>query len=175
MKKLICLLFVLLIVNIVQAQQHNYSINTNLLNLVAKGPSLSAEYRFSKKWSVQAYASKGKLSLLTDYKYSTLIVDFKYSFAENFYTSPYIRFIKKTIYSEGFTDRNGLFSFPGRDFKGNGVSIGQTIGFKTLSSERLNLDIFVGAGYGGFVTQQGDKNNPGFLDVRVGVLTGINF
>jgi len=46
---------------------------------------------------------------------------------------------------------------------------------KTLSSKRFNLDAFVGVGYGEFVSQLGDKNEHGFFDIRVGVMTGINF
>jgi len=175
MKKLAYCLLVLLFANKIQAQENKFSINTNLLNLVAKGPSLSAEYRFSKKWIFQVYAASGTLNTFNSYRYNTLIFDFKYAFADNFYTSPYIRYIEKNIYREGIVDNTGFFSFPGRDFKGNGVSIGQTIGMKTLSSKRFNLDTFVGVGYGGFVSQLGDKNGPGFFDIRVGVMTGINF
>ena len=55
MKKLIILL--LLPINALFAQEKHFSINTNLANLAANGPSLAIEYVLNQKYSIQAYAS----------------------------------------------------------------------------------------------------------------------
>lgn len=176
MKKLIWHLLVLLIANKVQAQEYKFSANTNILNLAMKGPSVAMEYRVSSHWGIQCYASAGKTNFWNVYSYKTVIFDFKRQFATYFYTGPYIRFIDKTVYRPA--NNSSYFSYlldPGRDFRGQGISIGQTVGIRTLSSKRFNLDTFAGAGYGRFINQQGSRNRLGFLDIRIGVMTGINF
>ncbi|MDB5013753.1 MAG: hypothetical protein JWQ25_1955 [Daejeonella sp.] len=84
MKKLIWCLLVLIIANKVQAQDHKFSVNTNLLNLALKDPSLSGEYKFSTNWSLQCYASAGKTIFWNAYSYKTVIIDFKYHLSAHF-------------------------------------------------------------------------------------------
>lgn len=156
------------------AQERKFSVNTNLANLAAKGPSLALEYQFSKKWSVQGYLSSGEINIRNNYSYKTAIVDFKRKIDKQLYTSSYIRYIEKDVYRSSFGN-NVLIFDPGRDFKGSGISFGQSIGYKVFRNKFYNMDLFAGAGYGRFIEQSGDRNKLGFIDVRIGILTGLNF
>jgi hypothetical protein len=174
MKIIIIILISFFGLNNVLAQQKHFSINTNLANLAAKGPSLSLEYKFTDKWSIQAYASKGDINFWNNYSYQTLILDVKRHLDKQLYTSSYIRLIEKSVYRPYVF--NSVISLDnGRDFKGMGLSIGQTIGYEIFRKKTYNLDLFAGAGYGGFIKQAGDRNKIGFLDLRIGILTGVNF
>ncbi|MBC7653450.1 MAG: DUF3575 domain-containing protein [Oligoflexus sp.] len=172
MKKLLILLFIPF--NLLFAQEKKFSINTNLANIAAKGPSIALEYRFSDKWSVQAYASKGEINIRNNYSYQTFIVDVKRHLDKQLYTSSYVRLIEKDVYRPSI-DYGFVYSTKGKELKGIGLSIGQTIGYEVFKYKTYNLDLFAGAGYGGFIKQQSDTNKYGFLDLRIGVLTGINF
>ncbi len=174
MKKIVIILFISISVNKVFAQQKCFSLNTNLANLAAKGPSLSLEYQFSKKWSIQGYLSKGEINLGNNYSYKTAIIDFKQKIDKQLYTSSYIRYIEKDVYRP-YVFHPIISIDNGRDFKGKGISVGQSIGYKVFKNKLYNLDLFAGAGYGGFIEQTGDRNKLGFIDVRIGILTGINF
>ncbi|TKB97780.1 DUF3575 domain-containing protein [Pedobacter cryophilus] len=156
------------------AQIKRFSINTNLANLAAKGPSLSLEYKFSKKWSIQAYASKGEINIGNNYSYKTAILDFKHKIDKQLYTSTYFRYIEKDVYRP-YVFHPVISLDNGRDFQGKGISMGQTIGYEVFRNKIYNLDLFAGAGYGGFIKQSGDRNRIGFLDLRIGILTGFNF
>ena len=173
MKKLITIILLYSISNS-YAQEKKFSINTNLANLAAKGPSVSLEYQLSNKWSIQGYLSKGEINVLNNYNYKTAIIDFKRKLDSQLYTSTYIRYIEKEIYRPSFG--NNVFTLdPGRDFKGKGISAGQILGYKYFPNKVYNLDLFAGIGYGGFIEQSGDKNKSGFLDLRIGILTGFKF
>lgn len=156
------------------AQERSFSVSTNVLNLVAKGPSLAVNYDLSSLWSIQVYGSTGSFSGI-GYSYKTGIVDVKYHLGKSLYVGPYLRYIEKTIYRPGSVDRTGFFSTPGRDFQGTGLSSGVSFGFDIINNKRFNIESFIGTGYGRFITQTGDKTGSGFLDARVGVLTGVRF
>lgn len=173
MKKLITIILFLSVCNS-YAQDKKFSINTNLANLAAKGPSLSLEYQLSNKWSIQGYISKGEINILNNYNYRTAIIDFKRNLDGRLYTSTYMRYIEKEIYRPSIGN-NVLIFDPGRDFKGNGVSAGQMLGYKYFPNKVYNIDVFAGIGYGGFIEQSGERNKSGFLDLRIGILTGFNF
>lgn len=175
MKKIILILFISITSGNMFAQQKHFSINTNLANIAAKGPSLALEYKFTNKWSVQAYASKGEINIYNYYSYKTLIIDVKHKIDKQLYTGSYLRFIEKNVLRYAETECNYPFCDKGKTLKGQGLSIGQTIGYEVFRKKTYNLDLFAGAGYGRFIRQEGDKNRLGFLDVRIGVLTGLNF
>ena len=172
--KRVILIFLFLIGVKVSAQQKHFSLNTNLANLAANGPSLAIEYKFSPKWSVQAYASKGEINFQNNYSYQTVILDLKRHIDKQLYTSTYIRVIEKDVYRPSI-DYSFVYATHGKNLKGVGLSIGQTIGYEVFRNQIYNLDLFVGAGYGGFVKQTGDRNKMGFIDLRIGILTGLNF
>ncbi len=174
--KFLRLLVIMLFVasSMLYAQERKFSINTNVLNLVARGPSLSLNYDMSTFWSIQLYGSAGSFNGI-GYSYKTGIIDFKYHLSENMYVGPYLRYIEKTIYRPGFVDRTGFFSTPGRDFQGKGLSPGANFGFNIINEKRFNLESFIGIGYGKFISQRGDKAGSGFMDARIGVLTGVKF
>ncbi len=173
MKKLMFMILMFSITTLF-AQERKFSINTNIANFAAKGPSLSLEYQFSNKWSIQGYLSTGEINVVNNYTYKTAIIDFKRKIDKQLYTSTYIRYIEKDVYRPYVF--NAVISLDrGRDFEGKGISLGQSIGYKVFRNKVYNLDLFAGAGYGGFIKQTGDRNKLGFLDVRIGILTGFNF
>ena len=168
------ILIFLFVADNIHSQVRKVSINTNILNLVASGPSLAVNYDMSINWSIQLYGSTGRFNGI-GYSFKTGIIDFKYHLAKNMYVGPYLRYIEKTIYRPGYVDRTGFVSAPGRDFQGRGISPGGSFGFKIVNSKRLNIESFVGVGYGKFISQRGDKTGSGFLDARIGILTGVKF
>jgi hypothetical protein len=172
MKKLIILL--LLPINALFAQEKHFSINTNLANLAAKGPSLAIEYVLNQKYSIQAYASYGEINIRNNYQFKTLIIDVKRKIDKQFYTSSYTRLIEKDVYRPS-VDYSFVYATKGKELQGLGLSFGQTIGYEVFKKKTYNLDLFAGVGYGLFIKQTGDKNNMGFIDLRIGILTGINF
>ncbi len=174
MNKLLTFLLFTLSMGYAIAQEKKFSVNTNLLNLAAQGPSLSLEYKLFPKWSIQAYASKGEINALDYYKYATIILDFKFKINESLYLSPYVRYIEKDIYNPGESGVS-YFDIFQRDFKGKGISIGQAITYKIILNKTFNLESFVGGGYGTFLKKEGDKPGNNFIDLRIGLLTGINF
>jgi hypothetical protein len=169
----ICLLLIFSSQSI--AQEYKFAVSSNILNLALKGPSLSISYAVSDKWSIQGYGATGKSTLFNNYQFKTGILDVRYHFWELAYVGPYLRYIEKSVQRDGFVNNTGFFSSHGRDFQGRGLSSGVCLGLQLTKSNRFNLETFAGAGYGGFISQQGDRTESGFLDVRVGVLTGINF
>ena len=172
MKKLIVLL--LFSVNLLFAQEKRFSINTNLANYAAGGPSFAIEYVLNKTYSIQAYASSGEINIRNNYQYRTLIIDVKRKIDTQLYTSSYARLIEKDVYRPS-VDYSFVYATKGKELQGLGLSFGQTIGYEVFKKKTYNLDLFAGAGYGVFLKQTGDKNNMGFLDLRIGILTGINF
>lgn len=60
--------------------------------------------------------------------------------SKNTYVGPYLRYIEKTINAPGFVDRTGLFSLPGINFKGTGISSGASLGFNVVNKKRLNIE-----------------------------------
>lgn len=170
---LIILIFFFAASNI-HSQERKVSINTNILNLVASGPSLAVNYDMSINWSIQLYGSTGRFNGI-GYTFKTGVIDFKYRLSKNMYVGPYLRYIEKKIYRPGYVDATGFFSTPGRDFQGRGISPGASFGFNIVDNKRLNIEAFVGGGYGKFISQRGDKTGSGFLDARIGILTGVRF
>lgn len=63
-------------VNNTDAQKRRVSINTNILNLVAIGPSLAVNYDMAMNWNIQLYASTGRFNGL-NYAFKTGIIDLK--------------------------------------------------------------------------------------------------
>ena len=173
MKRVIFICLLLIVSGESIAQKYKFAVSSNVLNLVLQGPSLSVSYAVSDRWSVQGYGATGKSTFFNNYKFKTGILDVRYHFWKLAYAGPYLRYIEKSVHSEGLV--YGFIGWPGRDFNGKGLSSGISLGLQLTKSNWFNLETFAGAGYGGFISQQGDRNNSGFLDVRIGVLTGVNF
>ncbi|MBC7912622.1 MAG: DUF3575 domain-containing protein [Pyrinomonadaceae bacterium] len=159
------------------SQNSKFAISTNLLNLAAKGPSVALSYKATPHLSYQIYVSQGRLT--ENYNFKTALIEMKYAFWDFMYVGPYLRYIEKRVQREGITDNTGLFSTPDRNFYGQGISSGLTLGIKPIESDKLMVECFAGLGYGRFVKQI-DYDNPkdrrsAFPDARVGLLVGFKW
>lgn len=183
------IIFLLVVVGLSHSafsRNKRFSLNTNLLNLAISGPSLSLSYLYTPKLTFQVYGSSGSFDkyLLTtsQYRFKTAIFDVKYSivqgFFEGLYAGPYLRYIDKKIKREGYVHNTGFVSISSRDFHGEGISTGLSLGFQIQDTRFINLEMFGGAGYGKFFSQRdysGHEKQKGFLDGRVGILVGLKF
>ena len=164
----------------------DYSIRTNLFNLIAKGPSLTIGKRVKENSEILLTTSFGKFApfLTVDYyKYATVhaeyrlkdhnLTDFK------FYYGGYLRFIHKRILTEGFqSGPYGIFSKASRNFIGNGISIGLTSGCEWSINDRWLLDLNTMVGAGKYLSQidyAAHYKISVFFDTRIALQLGFRF
>ncbi|SRR5258706_15245045 len=163
-----------------------YSIRTNLLNLIARGPSLTTGKYLKNNSEVLLTFSSGHFSpfLFEDYyKYSTVHIECRkndgYFLWGNFYFGGYSRYINKRIITEGFTaGPNGIFSKAPRNFIGHGISVGLTSGIEWEINKNWLIDYNNLIGAGKYLTQidyAGHDKISFFPDIRIALQIGYKF
>ncbi|HEY0057049.1 MAG TPA: DUF3575 domain-containing protein [Pedobacter sp.] len=176
--KTFCQIFFVIISLSVYAQDKKFALSSNLLNLAALGPSVAFTYNTSPRIGYQIYASTGSISAF-EYDFKTVIAEVRYTFWDYVYVGPYIRYIEKRVVREGSPNQTGLFTIPGRDLDGQGLSSGLVGGFKAIDTKKVNMEAFAGLGLGKFTSQieSGHRQKPTswFPDARVGFLIGYKW
>ena len=183
MRIIICTIITLLMFTLGNAQQndkHRFEIKTNLANIVALGPSAAVEFRMQNNWSSMFSIASGHI----DYgdfggvtRYKTLTFESrKYASDNHFFIGPYIKAIEKRITREQ-TIIGGIIPIgQDRDFIGNGLSAGASLGMKFSVSPKLNLELNDQIGFGHYYSMK-DKNNNlpsgNYLDARIALWIGF--
>jgi hypothetical protein len=180
------LLFVFFSFQDSNSNAQNFSIRTNILNLIAKGPSVTfGKYLKNNSEALLTFSSGHFAPFLADdyYKYSTVHIEYRkkngYYLWGKFYYGGYLRFINKRIITEGYVaGPYGIFSKEARNFIGNGISIGLSTGTEWKINKRWILDFNNLIGAGKYVTQVDyaahDKISF-FLDARIALQIGYKF
>lgn len=162
-------------------------VKTNILSFIASRPTISVEKVFSDNVSVELSFVQGELNhvLLTDhYSYSGLLIRGKKYFSDMTYkkflsyAGIYMGTLKRIIQSDGWTDNTGYFGWSGRDFTGNSIRAGGTLGMTYITKGRIVFDGLLSLGYGRYVHP--GKSNPetglnGYLDGQVWLSVGYCF
>ena len=187
MRKIVCAILLMMMFGSAFSQSKNKSpveIKTNLLNLIAGGPSAGLEYSLQKNWSIMLSIASGRIDYgdfggITRYKTTTLEFR-KYFYDHLLFAGPYIKNIEKQIsWQESIIGGTIPFSVgQDRDFTGNGLSAGITTGIKFPLSYKLNLELNSQLGYGRYYEMTDKKNNlpsGNYLDARIGVWLGFRF
>ena len=164
----------------------NYSIRTNLFNLVAKGPSVTFGKKIKENSEILVTTSFGRFApffTVDSYKYATVHAEYRlkdHNYSDfKFYCGGYLRFIHKRILAEGFqSGPYGIFSRESRNFIGNGLSIGLTSGCEWSINHRWLLDFNTLFGAGKYLSQidyaAHDKISV-FFDTRISLQLGFRF
>src|SRR5687768_15715526 len=180
MKKLIPLLVLILIEGFASSVlSQDYSIRTNVLNLVAKGPSVALGKNIKDNSEMLLTYSSGSFRPFffeDSYKYSTIHLEYRRkddnSKCRGYYGG-YLRYIHKRILSEG--------SYPfksARNFKGNGMSTGLTSGIEWSLNSKWLMDFNMLAGAGKYLSQVDYGHHDRisvFFDMRVALQLGFRF
>lgn len=168
------------------ALSQQYSLRTNVLNLAARGPSVTLGKIISQHNEVLLTYSSGSFQpfLREDYyRYATVHVQYHWKTQNSsqweLYYGGYLRYIHKRILSEGYeAGPYGIFSKAPRDFKGNGLSTGLSSGAVWSFHPRWFIDFNTLLGAGKYLSQvdyAGRDNMLVFADVRIAVQVGIKF
>jgi hypothetical protein len=187
MRKIACTIVLMAMFSSAFSQAKNksrFEIKTNLLNLIAGGPSAGLEYSLQKDWGIMLSAASGRIDYgdfggVTRYKTTTLECR-KYFSDQLLFIGPYIKNIEKQVsWQESVVGGTIPFSVgKNRDFIGNGFSAGATSGIKFPLSGNLNLELNSQLGYGRYY-KMADKNNNlpsgNYLDARIGLWFGFRF
>lgn len=185
MPKLICAVILIITSNYIFGQTKNrFEIKTNLLNLVAKGPSAGFEYGVSKDWSVMLAVASGQMDYgdfggITRYK-TVSLEGRKYFSDQLFFIGPYFKNIEKQV-SWNKTVVGGTIPISigkDRNFIGHGLSAGVTTGVKFSIYKKFKIELNYQLGYGHYY-QMADKYNNlpsgNYLDTRIGLWLGCGW
>lgn len=172
-----------------------FAITTNLLNLPLKGPSLNIEKSIGKRGSINFYFSKGKFGEkiflnYDSYHFQTLLLEYRLyesgTFSRNqklegFYIGFYAKHMNRELYRIALNDggRYGLFATTNRDFKGQSLGSGFSLGGQKVFSKKIMIGVFSGIGAAGYI-KEFDADNIGrkvnwHPDLRFGLQVGIKF
>ncbi len=162
----------------------SYSIRTNILNLVAKGPSVTVGKNVTDHSEVLLTYSLGNFTpffSVDSYKYSTVHLEYRRDDLDKgkwkLYYGGYLRYIHKRILSEGYyAGPLGIFSKAPRNFTGNGVSLGLTSGIEYSIDKKLFVyfNTLLGAGkYLSQVDYSGHDKISMFFDTRIALQIGF--
>lgn len=160
--------------------EYNFEIKTNLLNLIALGPSAGLEFSLQNNCSIMISLASGKIDYgdfggITKYKTSTLELR-KYSTDKIFFAGPYLKNISKHVFWQESVIAGIIPIGKDRDFIGNGFSLGATTGFKLPVSKKIRLEMSTQIGYGHYY-RMADKNNNfpsgNYVDARIALWLGF--
>lgn len=185
MRKIVCLILVIILCNSVHSQiQHKlkYEVKTNLFNLAAIGPSIGLEYQLKNNNTVMFSFASGKI----DYgdfgglsRYKTTTVEYrKFSPDKIFFVGPYLKNIRKQVYQRESYISGTIPIGQDRDFLGNGLSAGATLGSKLSIFYRFSIELNAQVGYGMYYNMSDKFNNiPSgrYLDARIALWLGYQF
>jgi hypothetical protein len=187
-KKTLLFIFVLCNYAIFAQEPAGLIIKTNLLNLVAKRPTLSVEKTFSDLYGLEVAYTSGEIKnfgyrdyyhydgfLLRAKKY---IRPIKNREANAFYGA-YLGNLNKTIISHGEVDRTGFISLgQTRDFKANSLRYGGTFGVSFIPKKHFLLEGLTGLGYGNYFNVHNNLNSKlpnGYFDFQLWLSVGYSF
>jgi hypothetical protein len=157
-----------------------FEIKTNLLNLIAAGPSLGLEYDLQNNFTIMFSAGRGRIDYgdfggVTRYTTSTFELR-KYSENKLLFIGPYLKNINKKVLSTQSIIAGMIPVGKERDFVGNGLSIGASTGIKFPLSHHLNVELNPQIGYGHYYKMT-DKFNSlptgNYLDARIALWFGF--
>lgn len=158
-------------------------IKTNLLNLLAKGPSLSIEKFLNQTYSLEFTYMKGEFNnlLLTDhYDYSGFLIRGKRYFDVlkkgdfSSYAAVYTGLLRRNLYTVGRNDNTGFLSYPGRDFSANSIRTGASLGESWLLKNNVVIDVQCSLGYGRYLNTDPSEGT-WYLDTQIWFSVGYCF
>lgn len=161
-----------------------YSIRTNVLNIIARGPSVTFGKNMNKHSGLLLTWSFGRLApffLEDSYKYSTLHAEYRWHNPHYTkwkpYAGAYSRYIHKRIFTTGYeAGPYGIFSKAPRNFIGNGLSAGLTSGMEWSVNRTWFIDFNTLLGAGKYLSQidyAGHDRINFFLDTRIALQIGF--
>ncbi len=159
-----------------------FEIKTNLLNLIAAGPSIGLEYDLQKNSTIMFSIAKGRIDYgdfggVTRYTTSTFELR-KYSGNKLFFIGPYLKNINKKVFSTQSIVAGTIPVGKERDFVGNGLSIGGSIGIKVPLTNNLSCELNSQIGLGRYYKMKDKTNNlpsGNYLDARIALWFGFRF
>jgi len=189
MKKKTLLFIFILFAHLSFAQdQTNSMVKTNIVNLVAKRPTIAIEKTFSNRYGLELAYTSGEIKNLgyRDYLHyegfllraKKYIRPMKKREANAFYGA-YFGNLNKTIVSPGTIDNTGFFSFgQDRDFKAGSLRYGGTFGISFIPAKHFLLEGLTGVGYGDYYHVQNNLKNKlpgGYFDFQLWLSIGYSF
>jgi hypothetical protein len=184
------LLFILILCSCAASAQEpaGLIVKTNLLNLVAKRPTLSVEKTFSDLYGLELAYTFGEIKNLgyrDYYRYDGFLLrakkyirPIKNREANAFYGA-YFGNLNKTVISHSSVDNTGFFSWGhDRDFKANSLRYGGTFGVSFIPKKHFLLEGLTGLGYGDYYNVQNNSRNKlpgGYFDFQLWLSIGYSF
>ncbi len=159
-----------------------FEIKTNLLNLIAAGPSIGLEYDLPKNCSIMFSVANGRIDYgdfggITSYTTSTAELR-KYSQNKLFFIGPYLKNINKKVSATPSVVAGMIPVGKERNFVGNGLSTGGSIGIKFPLSNNLRCELNSQIGFGHYYKMTDKVNNlpsGNYLDARIALWFGYRF
>jgi hypothetical protein len=161
--------------------KYKFELKTNLLNLIAVGPSVALEYKLKENKSVMFSLASGHIDYgdfggITRYKTATF--EFRHYFYDNIvFIGPYLKNINKRVFWEqSFISGSIPFTIgQNRDFAGYGLSACASLGIKFVLISKFNVDINSQLGYGRFykmIDKYANLPSGNYFDTRIGIWFG---
>ncbi len=163
-------------------------IKTNVLNLVAKRPTIAVEKIFSNLYGLELAYSSGQIKNfvnLDDYQYEGFLLRAKKYIhpvkkrEANAFYGAYFGSMNKRVVSHGTVDHTGFFSWGrDRDFKANSLRYGGTFGVSFIPGKHFLLEGLTGLGYGDYDHVQNNLQNKlpgGYFDFQLWLSIGYSF
>lgn len=189
MKRIFIFVTSILFSNLLSAQENiGIAIKTNVLNLVAKRPSISIEKSIFKTYSVELSYTSGEFKNIPFrdyYKYNGFLLRAKKYFYPiekgeiNPFYGVYIGNLNKTVLSHNTVDNTGFVSIgKDNDFKANSIRYGGTLGLLIIPNQHFLFEGLTGIGYGNYFNI---KNNisiappNGYFDIQLWLSIGYRF
>lgn len=162
-------------------------LKTNVLSFIAQRPTFSVEKALSKTISAEVSFVQGTFNrvLFTDhYDYNGFLLRTKKYLVPlkarsvNPYAAMYIGTLRRHIQTKGWTNSNGYFGYPSRNFSSNSVRGGGSVGVCFFSNSHIVIDHQVSVGYGRYLKLNKQDPNTyaaGYPDVQVWLSIGYCF
>ncbi len=167
-------------------EQPNWTIvKTNVLNIIAKKPTISIEKKLKENTSLELSYIQGEFKdyLFTDYyAYNGFTLRAKFKHDNNLhkklknYTGIYIGNLKRNIEREGgLVDDKGYFIIPYQNYTENSIRAGGTLG-TMFNLNKIIVDMQYSVGYGRYITNVQQANHlKGYFDMQLAVMVGYKF
>lgn len=162
-------------------------LKTNVLNLIARGPSVSIEKFFPDRFSAELSFVSGRFDniLVADYyDYNGFLLRGKKYFTDVDFgkISPfggiYAGNLKRNIQRDQYVNSSGYFGWPGRDFSANSIRAGASFGLTYITKSRVLIEGLGSLGYGVYTTvykQDIERRPTRYLDTQTWLSLGYCF